>query len=147
MEQHEFLVAIWNDPERIDNLSAQELSKHFYLFNRTFARKFPIQANQVNKNGINTGHIVKYWIATLRRLYKNIPDFINTNIYQAKKKSLFTQKQCEEYCKLHKCTVRDFMQLMEFFPSQMQEELKEFEDTSIKKKQKKNKKLNEYNEV
>lgn len=141
MEQHEFIASIWNNRSLIDSMNDHELSKYFFLFNRTCARKFPVQANQLNKNGISTGYVVKYWITTLRRLYKDIPDFILENVYR-KKKSTYTDSEMQEFCKLYRCTEDQFLELYDFFPDKILEELKNFDDSNGIKKQKKKKILN-----
>ena len=85
-ELFEMIKMMFEQPSKFAELSIHEKSKHFFMMNRFFSIKFPIQAQMFNHLKISPGHVIQIWADMLRPLYNSTPSFIFNAIRNTKKK-------------------------------------------------------------
>ena len=130
----DYINMMFADPDKFSKLSSYEKSKNFFMMNRFFAIKHPIQANIFNHIKIESGEAVQYWCDSLSKVYKRTPEWIfntlrevKTEKKKEKEKFDFKEETIDKYCAVHKCSRRDFFEALDFFEDEFIEDLKKFE--------------------
>jgi len=85
-ELFEMIKMMFEQPAKFADLSIHEKSKYFFMMNRFFSVKFPIQAQYFNHIKISPGNAVQIWADMLRPLFNTTPQFIFDAIRGTKKK-------------------------------------------------------------
>ena len=128
----ELTEIIFKDPEKYKEISRGDKQKNYFMLNRRFAIQFPMQANVLQSLKINQSAVVDFWQVFLRRQYKYVPKWMYTKgvkkAAEVKEKRLTVSNELiKEYCKYMKVDPKSVRDALEFFPTQMVAELKEFE--------------------
>jgi len=123
---------IFKDPIKYKEISKGVKQQNFFLLNRRFAIQFPMQANALQSLKINQAAVVDFWQNFMRKQYKYTPKWIYTKgvkkAQQVKeKKRSVSNAVIVEYCKWYKIDKKSVIDALDFFPTQMSDELKEFE--------------------
>ena len=118
-----------------NKLTDTVLDKNFFLINRVFSIKYPMQAAMFNKAGINTASVVRSWamFGSSKEGYGRVPYFVYTK--GAKKSSQSSSKTTEkidkelmcEYCKRYHITLKDFNSLLSMFRDELISDVKRYE--------------------
>lgn len=127
-----------------------------FMVNRTCAIKYPLQAQYFNVMGINPRDVILSWRLFLCKNhgFGRPPVFIYTkgnkaaNIEKEKQSelSVFPKELIKAYCEFFNYSLKDYNDMLEFFPEKTAEHIKLFEHTvintklSVEKKELKNKK-------
>lgn len=77
MELFDFIKILFTKPKEFSKLKSIEKGKHFFMTNRFFAIKYPMTAQQLNRNGINGSAVVELWSIVASRFGK-VPGWIYT---------------------------------------------------------------------
>lgn len=125
---------MFTNATEFNKLSNAILDKSFFIINRVFAIKYPLQASIFNKNGINSAEVVKSWARFIvsKEGYGKVPYFVYTKgakkSEDTKEKSIQISKELKnEYCKRYKLSYKDFDDLMEFFKDKFIQDIKRYE--------------------
>ena len=84
-ELFEMIRMMFEQPKKFADISNYDKSKYFFMMNRFFAIKFPIQAAMFNHRKINPGEAVQVWADMLRPLFNSTPSFIFESLKKTKK--------------------------------------------------------------
>ena len=131
--------------EGFNKLSDMILDKNFFLINRVFSIKYPLQGALFNKNTINTAGVIKSWAMFIssKEGYGRVPYFVYT---KGAKKSASTSSKTDkidkelikEYCKRYKINLKDFETLKSLYYDELIADVKRYEKLISIKEQEKN---------
>lgn len=131
--------------EEFNKLSDTILDKNFFLINRVFSIKYPLQGALFNKNTINTAGVIKSWAMFIssKEGYGRVPYFVYT---KGAKKSASTSSKTDkidkelikEYCKRYKINLKDFETLKSLYYDELIADVKRYEKLISIKEQEKN---------
>lgn len=131
--------------EGFNKLSDTILDKNFFLINRVFSIKYPLQGALFNKNTINTADVIKSWAMFIssKEGYGRVPYFVYT---KGAKKSANTSSKTDkidkelikEYCKRYKINLKDFETLKSLYYDELITDVKRYEKLISIKEQEKN---------
>lgn len=135
---------IFTNITEFNKLSDSLLEKNFFMINRIFAIKYPLQANLFNKTTINMGEVVRAWSTFIinKEGYGKVPYFVYTK--GAKKtetsnnKTPISKELKTEYCKRYKLSFKDFDDLMEMFYDETVADVLRYEKLISVREQEKN---------
>lgn len=125
---------MFTDIKAFNNLTKYVLEQNFFMLNRTFSIKYPLQAQFFNKLNVNMASVVRFWQKFLvsKEGFGRKPFFVFTK--GAKKSSeskakadSFNKDLICEYCKRYHLSLRDFNDMLYFFNEQTVESVKKFE--------------------
>ena len=132
MQLFDLIKIIFSDPRAYAEVTPGEKRKNFFMINRRFAIQHPHQAQALNHLRIDQAGSVDIWQRFMQKNYNKSPFWMWTKgIKKAKEKK--EQKIniptaiIEEYAKLHMFDYQSVRDALEFFPKEMQKELKDFE--------------------
>jgi hypothetical protein len=78
---------IFRDSQSYYNIDDKTKSTMFFILNRVMARKFPLNANTLNFNGIDTASASDVWFEALSPRYRDVPSEFNVPWHKLKKVS------------------------------------------------------------
>lgn len=120
-----------------DRLSDTMLKQHFFMINRTFAIKYPLQAAMFNKMGINEAEVIRFWqyflTAPSKEGYGRVPQFVYTKRPKIVDPDNLEEDTVNEYCKRYKLSKKDFRNMLYFYHDFTVNDVKEFEKRTDKK--------------
>ena len=137
---------------KFDELSNFMLERNFFMINRTCAIMYPLHAQYFNKLGINGANVIKAWRMFLLKQhgYGRTPGFVYTKgSKQTSAKALkesplkdFPKELQLQYCIHYDLSLRDFNDMLMFFPNYLIQHLTEFKkiinlENTIEKSKKK----------
>lgn len=131
-EFFDIIKIIFTDPLKYKEISKGEKQKNYFLLNRRFAIQFPMQANALQHLKINQSAVIDFWQMFLRRQYKYMPNWMYTKgvkkAQEVKEKKLTVNNEViKEYCKYFKIDPKSVRDALEYYPTDMIRELKDFE--------------------
>ena len=142
---YDIINMMFTNFENFNKLSDTVLDKNFFLINRVFSIKYPLQAVMFNKLGINTAAVIRSWAMFIssKEGYGRVPYFVYTK--GAKKSSVSDTKVQEkidkgliyEYCKRYHITLKDFNVLLSIFHNELITDVKRYEKLISLKEQEK----------
>jgi len=125
---------LFTKPHEFSKLSTYEKGKNFFMMQRIFAIKYPLQASALNHLRISGGHVISFWCDTMQKLYVKQPDWIWKAFKSIKTTKTLEQKKFDVtedtmlyYCQKHQCSRRELNEAIAKYPDEMLEELKFFE--------------------
>lgn len=131
----DIIKMIFTDKPAFDSLSNLILSKHFYIINRRFAIKYPLQAECFNNLKINPGEVIRAWanFLILKEGYGKIPGFLYTRgIQKIKKKQDEKQnipsEELKQYAKYYNLSLKDVNDLKLFSFDKLKEDIKRLQE-------------------
>jgi len=132
MKLFDFIKVLFNNPSEYSEIPPGEKRKQYFMCNRRFAIQFPMQANALQHLKINQAAVVDFWQRFMRKQYKYTPKWLYTKgvkkAQKTKEKKLnVSDNLIKEYCKQYKIDKKSVVDALEFFPTKMIAELKEFE--------------------
>jgi len=136
---------MFSNPKKFSAMSTYEKGKNFFMTQRIFAMKYPLQAAAFNNLRVNGGHVCQYWCDALSPIFNRSPEWIwkgfkairTTKNTEKAKTAAISEETITWYCNKYQCSRRDFKQAMELFPESFIEELKELEKVLSNKASKK----------
>lgn len=130
----DYINMLFQKPQEFTALPSYTKAKNFFMFQRFFAIQYPIQAQMFNHIRIDGAETCQYWCDTLSKLHTRTPSWVWNTLKGTKKVKQEKKKQLDvdestiiEYCKRTMRCKRDLDDMFEFFPDEIQKELKEFE--------------------
>ena len=142
---YDIITMMFTNFEEFNKLTDTVLDKNFFLINRVFSIKYPLQAAVFNKAGINTASVINSWamFCSSKEGYGKVPYFVYTK--GAKKSSVSDTKVQEkidkgliyEYCKRYHITLKDFNVLLSMFHNELITDVKRYEKLISLKEQEK----------
>lgn len=143
---YDIITMMFTNFEEFNKLTDTILDKNFFLINRVFSIKYPLQAAMFNKTNINTAQVIKSWALFIsnKEGYGKVPYFVYTK--GVKKSSETTNKTKDkldkslicEYCKRYNITLKDFNALFSLFYDELIIDIKRYEKLISLKEQEKN---------
>ena len=134
MELFDFIKVVFTNSSEFSSVSAGEKRKHFFIAQRRFAIQYPMQANALQYLKINQSAVMDFWHTFLVKQNKIIPtaSWIYTKgvakAKEAKEKKLSVSNDLiKEYCKMYRIDPKSVRDALEFYPSDMIEELHNFQ--------------------
>ena len=124
------LAALFNNKEYINGLTKESIKQNSFMINRRLAIMYTLQAQVFNNSKVNPVDVLHFWSDYL---YNG--NFPPRWIYtagaaksQAKKddKKEITTAQIKAFCNRYGYSMKDIDSALKFFPSEMVEEIKEF---------------------
>lgn len=126
------LGALFNNKDYIYNLTKEVIKQNSFMINRRLAIKYPLQAQVFNNGKVNPVDVLYFWSDYL---YNGSypPRWIYTAgaaKSQAKKesKSEVSNASKRAFCNAKGISMKDVEAALKFFPKEMVEEIKEFEN-------------------
>lgn len=107
--------------------------KHFFMVQRFMSIKFPVEADNLNRLGINQIAVMNFWHMILTKRFSRVPGWMYVKSKKSKnsgekdKIDKFKPDLIKFYIKGKKMDRRDFLFCKELFPDQLYEELKNLE--------------------
>ena len=130
----EMVDMLFQNPEKFSKISSYDKGKEFFMMQRTFAIKYPIQAAAFNSLKINPGAVIQYWCTNLSKLHNRTPGWIYQAFKEIKKHKTVEAKKLDvkdetirKYCELNECSRRDVEDAYKAYGNDFIEELKEIE--------------------
>jgi hypothetical protein len=84
-ELFEMIKMMFEQPTKFADIPPHDKAKYFFMMNRFFAIKFPVQAALFNNTKINPGQAVQIWADMLKPLFNTTPSFIFSALKRTKK--------------------------------------------------------------
>lgn len=120
-----------------DRMSDTLLKQHFFMINRTFAIKYPLQAAMFNKMGINEAEVIRFWqyflTAPSKEGYGRVPQFVYTKRPKIVDPDNLDEETVVNYCKRYNLSKKDFKDMLYFYHDFTVKDVKEFEKRTDKK--------------
>lgn len=120
-----------------DRLSDNILKQHFFMINRTFSIKYPLQAAMFNTLDINQAEVIKFWqyflTAQSKEGYGRVPKFVYTKKAKMEDPDNLDPDTVREYCKRYHLSNKDFKDMLQFFHDETIEDVRAFEKLTDKK--------------
>ena len=142
---YDIISMMFTNFEAFNKLSNTILDKNFFMINRVFSIKYPLQGALFNKLNINTAGVIKSWAMFIsnKEGYGRVPYFVYTK--GAKKSADSTSKTdkldkelIKEYCKRYKINLKDFDMLNSLYHDELINDVKRYEKLISIKEQEKN---------
>ena len=119
-------------PYEYNKLSNYQKAKHGFMVNRFMSIQYPMQAAMLSVNKINTAEVIDFWAKTLRKSYNKTPYWMYIKTKKAreeKKKTMFVPEDItiKNYCKMYNCSTKEIKEAKQFWPDEMEQELKKLE--------------------
>ena len=138
MELFEFTKIIFERPGDYPAVTPGEKRKQFFMVNRRFAIQYPMQANALQHLKINQAGVVDFWQKFMRQYNGRTPNWMYTKGIKKAKATKETKLSVSvatinEYSKRMEIDRKSIYDAIEFYPTAMKKELKDFEKT-IKQK-------------
>ncbi len=116
----DFMAVLFSDDDRYERLNNSDKSKHFFMTNRFFSIKYPIQACNFSVLDINPIGVLDSWRMIGRR-FKKTPGWIYTktksiksNITKDKKQYVPTQEAINYFLSMHEIGMKEFNDIKKF---------------------------------
>lgn len=112
----DFIGVIFSDDNRYEKINNKDKVKHYFMTNRFFSIKYPVQACEFSAMDINGAAVCDSWRMIGRR-YKRTPGWIYTKtkkISEKKDKKSYTpsQEAIDHYLFLNEIGMKDFNDAM-----------------------------------
>lgn len=126
---------MFTDDEAFNKLTKLQLERNYFIINRIFSIKYPLQAQVFNQNGINQSEVLKIWKDFLNKVEGSgrVPGFCFTKGSKrsseeaASSKKKLTRARIVEYAKHYNLSLKDLDDVYEFFPNEFEVEVNRFE--------------------
>ena len=146
MSPFDIINMIFTNYEEFNKLSDLILEKNFFIINRIFSIKYPLQGNIFNTKYINTAKVIRAWalFITSKEGYGKTPYFIytkgskKTNESNNKLQNNLDKTLIKEYCKRYHITLKDFNNLKSLYNDELITDVKRYEKLISLKEQEKN---------
>lgn len=142
----DIITLMFTNINEFNTLTDTILDKNFFIINRVFSIKYPLQATVFNKLGINTAQVIKAWANFIvsKEGYGRVPYFVYTK--GAKKSKETTIKKTDnistdsilEYCKRYHISLKDYNNLKLIYDTTFIDDVKRYEKLISLKEQEKN---------
>lgn len=131
----DFIGVIFSDDNRYEKLKTKDKIKHYFMTNRFFSIKYPVQACMFSVIDINGSAVCDCWRAIGKR-YKRVPGWIYTKTKSSstKKKSINkeeyipSQEAIDYYLNMNEIGMKDYDQTMKFNRDALIDILKNIDD-------------------
>ena len=138
----DILDMMFKEPQRFDALPDTQLEQFAFILNRRFALKYPMQAAQFSKMGINQAWVLRSWAIFLRRVEgtRGVPRFLYTKKAEESKKigiDAFDDELIRDYMKRYDLSKADFKDMLQFFNEETIAHVERFFKINSKAEQKK----------
>lgn len=142
----DIITLIFTNIEEFNNLSDTILDKNFFIINRVFSIKYPLQAAIFNKLTINTAQVIRAWsrFILMHEKYGRVPYFVYTKGAKKSKETVIKKTDnisadtvCE-YCKRYHITLKDYNNLKTLYNDDLITDVKRYEKIISQKEQEKN---------
>ena len=124
MQLFDLVRVMFTNPKKYSEVKNNDKAKNHFMINRFMAINWPVQAQLLNRNGINGIGVIDTWQFLTSR-FKRVPGWIYTKTKKTKKQESLEFKYSEElveiYLKVNQISRKDFNQLTKLYPEQMQE--------------------------
>lgn len=132
---YDIIGMIFTDIAKFNTLSKSILAKNYFMVNRVFAIQYPLQAQCFNNQSVDPALVIRSWASFANRNlpYGRIPSFVFTK--GSKKaadaetiKNICTKEEREAYCEYFNISFRDFDDMNEFVPTNLEEHIRYYFD-------------------
>ena len=143
MGPFEVLDMMFTQPEKFDALSDEQLEQFAFLLNRRFAIKYPMQAAQFSKMGVNLAWQLRSWALFVRRVEGTgrVPRFLYASAGKKEKFKVgidaFDDEVLVEYMKRYNLSRNDFKDMLQFFNDETVAHVEQYFKMNSKSEQKK----------
>ena len=124
MQLFDLVRVMFTNPKKYSEVKNNDKAKNHFMINRFMAINWPVQAQLLNRNGINGIGVIDTWQFLTSR-FKRVPGWIYTKTKKTKKQESLEFKYSEElveiYLKVNQISRKDFNQLAKLHPEQMQD--------------------------
>lgn len=124
MQLFDLVRVMFTKPKEYNEVKNNDKAKNHFMINRFMAINWPVQAQLLNRNGINGIGVIDTWQFLTSR-FKRVPGWIYTKTKKTKAQEKLEFKYSEElveiYLKVNQISRKDFNQLTKLYPEQMQE--------------------------
>ena len=124
MQLFDLVRVMFTNPKKYSEVKNNDKAKNHFMINRFMAINWPVQAQLLNRNGINGIGVIDTWQFLTSR-FKRVPGWIYTKTKKTKAQEKLEYKYSEElveiYLKVNQISRKDFNQLTKLYPEQMQE--------------------------
>jgi len=132
----DYVNMMFSNPKEFDKILNYEKGSNFFMLQRTFAIKYPLQAAALNLNGINHGEVVNYWAQSIGPLYSKSPSWIYQAFKEVKAKKQVERAKINnipeevilKWCQLNYSSKREFNEILEYCGQEFLKELKVLEE-------------------
>lgn len=107
------------------NVTNIEKSKNGFMINRFCSIYYPVHSALLSRVKINTGKVVDFWKYTLNKKYTSTPQWMYSKKNKVKKEEILDEKLIKEYCRINKCSLKDFNEILNHYPKELKKELNE----------------------
>lgn len=129
MELFDYMKLLF-EPGGWDKVKKIDKSKNHFMLHRFMSIQFPIQANEINRIGVNPYSAADFWKHFLGRIFKFTPKWMYTKTKKEGKKDKIWEPSDEAlnyWYDLHDFAKKDYIQFKEFFPLELKTELEDIE--------------------
>ena len=124
---YDIINMMFTKPDKFSKLTDVILEKNFFIINRAFSIKYPLQASVFNKLSINKAAVIRYWAMFLcnKEGFGKVPYFIYTkgskksNEIKIKKTNNIDKELIKQYCKRYHITLKDYNTLLNFYNDEL----------------------------
>jgi Ni,Fe-hydrogenase I large subunit len=133
--------------EEFNKLSDIILEKNYFIINRVFSIKYPLQGALFNNKFINTAKVIRSWalFITNKEGYGKVPYFVYSKGAKKSNESKIKNNKdnidkslISEYCKRYHITLKDFNNLKKLYYDDLITDVKRYEKLISLKEQEKN---------
>ena len=118
---------IFKDKEGYKKLSDEDKEKFFFIINRKFARAFPKHAQYFNNKNIDKASALDIWYNFfIKKRAQGIPTWYWFKQTIKKEKFPYNNEEVEFLTNFYSITKKDLNFLIEYFPIDVEEEIKKF---------------------
>jgi hypothetical protein len=139
MELFDYIKILF-EPGKWETVSKLAKSKNHFMVNRFMSIQFPVQANELNRMGTVPSSVGDFWKQFLGKMYKSTPKWIYTKTKKPSTDKTKTKiwepldETLEKWYDIYNFSKKDYLNYKEFFPLELETELKEIENIIKKNK-------------
>lgn len=123
---YDIIKLIFTDSNQFNNLSNTILEKNFFLINRLFSIKYPLQGSMFNNMSISTANVIKSWAMFMWKNegYGRVPYFVYSKSSKKvpidnKTNTNIDTELIKEYCKRYHINLKDFNTLISMYKDEL----------------------------
>ena len=134
---------MFNNPAAFDALPDSLLDENYFMINRRFAIKYPMQAAQFSRMGINQAAVVRQWPVFVKRVEQcyGTPRYIYTKTKKDEKEKIgidaFDEELITDYMVHYNLSKKDFEDMLFFFNDETVADVERFYKVYSPEEQKK----------
>jgi|GEM_PF-2040999 len=132
MDPFELIKIIFENPEKYKTINSGDKRKNFFIVQRRFAIKYPLQCQSLQHIRINDVAVIDFWQNFIIKQYNKVPYWMYTK--GVKKSNEKREKELnikdsiiKEFSVYYNYDIKSVKEALKVYPNEMKKELNDFQ--------------------